>query len=183
MRRCARAKWRFEDQAVELIELTKVDVTMDFKGSLLPVDHRDAYTAIKALLKPVLGEIFRDSATNFLSPVALNGLRLKRGDNILASCFQYAVHDGDDLKLLQVKIYDKLMDLVGRDGAAIVGSKIAKVVGCQGTLSAFDKRVSRARWVGMTRLEVSLCSGALRRYRPFQPSLKTRWVQKVSAAF
>ena len=75
------------------------------------------------------------------------------------------------------------MDLVGRDGTAIVGSKIAKVVGCQHRLSVFDKRVSLAHRVGMTRLEISLCSGALRRYRPFQPSLKTRWVQRVGAAF
>ena len=75
------------------------------------------------------------------------------------------------------------MDLVGRDGTAIVGSKIAKVVGCQHRLSVFDKRVSLAHRVGMTRLEISLCSGALRRYRPFQPSLKTCWVQKVGAAF
>ena len=41
---------------------------------------------------------------------------MKSGDNNLASCYQYAVHDADDLKLLQIKIYDKLMDLVGRDG-------------------------------------------------------------------
>ena len=31
--------WHFDDQSVELIELTKVDVTMDFKGSFLPVDR------------------------------------------------------------------------------------------------------------------------------------------------
>ena len=35
----------------------------------------------------------------------------------------------------------------------------------------------------MTRLEISICSGALKRYRPFQPSFKTLWFQKVGAAF
>ena len=39
VKRCARAMWHFDDQSVELIELTKVDVTMDFKGSFLPVDR------------------------------------------------------------------------------------------------------------------------------------------------
>ena len=175
--------WGFDDQAVGQIELTKIDVTMDYKGSFLPRKRYEAYLAIKAILERELGEIFRAPATNFLAPAPLTGLKLRCGGNNLTSCVQYAVHDGDGLKLLQVKIYDKLMDLVGRDGAAIVGSKIAKVVGCQGTLSAFDKRVSRARWVGMTRLELSLCSGALRRYRPFQPSMKTLWSQRVNAAF
>ena len=75
------------------------------------------------------------------------------------------------------------MDLVGRDGFGIVGSRIAQIVGCQKKLSAFDRRVSRARCVGMTRLEISLCSGALRRYKPFQPSMKTLWFKKVNAAF
>ena len=35
----------------------------------------------------------------------------------------------------------------------------------------------------MTRLEISLCPGAMTRYRPFQPSMKTRWIEKVGAAF
>ena len=100
---------------------------------------------------------------------------MRKGNNNLDSCLQYAVKDADGLKLLQVKIYDKIMDLVGRDGAAVVGSRIAKIVGCQSTLNAFDKSVSRARWVGMTRLEISLLEGALRRYNPFQPSMKTLW--------
>ena len=183
VRRCAGAMWGFADQAVEQIEVTKVDVTMDYKGSFLPRDHRGAYHEIKAVLERELGKIFSAPGSNFLAPVPLTGLKLRRGDNNLASCVQYAVLDGDGLKLLQVKIYDKIMDLVGRDGAAVVGSRIAKIVGCQGTLNAFDKRVSQARWVGMTRLEISLCHGALRRYNPFQPSMKTLWAQRVNAAF
>ena len=89
---------------------------MDFKGSLLPADRDEAYDAVKALLEDELGEIFRDSATNFLSTTPLTGLRLRKGDNNLATCLQYAVLDANDLKILQVKIYDKIMDLVGRDG-------------------------------------------------------------------
>ena len=50
--------WGFVDQAVEQIELTKVDVTMDYKGSFLPRDHRGAYHEIKAVLERELGKIF-----------------------------------------------------------------------------------------------------------------------------
>ena len=59
---------------------------MDFKGSLLPADRDEAYDAVKALLEDELGEIFRDSATNFLSTTTLTGLRLRKGDNNLATC-------------------------------------------------------------------------------------------------
>ena len=179
----AGAMWGFDEQAVGQIELTKLDVTMDFLGSLLPADPDGAYDAVKALLEDELGKIFQAPWSNFLAPRPLTGLRLRKGGNNLDSCLQYAVLDADGLKLLQVKIYDKIMDLVGRDGFGNVGSRIAQIVGCQKKLSAFDRRVSRARWVGMTRLEISLCSGALRRYKPFQPSMKTLWFQKVNAAF
>ena len=64
-----------------------------------------------------------------------------------------------------------------------MGSRIAKIVGCQKEKNRFDKRVSLARDGGMTRLEISLCQGAMTKYKPFQPSMKTRWIQKVGAAF
>ena len=104
---------------------------MDFKGSLLPADRDEAYDVVKALLGVELGEIFRDPASNFLAPRPLTGLRLRKGGNNLDSCLQYDVLDANGLKILQVKIYDKIMDLVGRDGTKIVGSKIAYILGCQ----------------------------------------------------
>ena len=64
-----------------------------------------------------------------------------------------------------------------------MGSRIAKIVGFQKEKNRFDKRVSLARDGGMTRLEISLCQGAMTKYKPFQPSKKTRWIQKVGAAF
>ena len=58
VRRCAEDMWSFAHQAVEQIEVTKVDVTMDYKGSFLPRDHRGAYHEIKAVLGRELGKIF-----------------------------------------------------------------------------------------------------------------------------
>ena len=79
--------WSFDDQSVELIELTKVDVTMDFKGSFLPSNDYEAYYTIKDHLDIELSKIFSNQLTNFLSQLPLNGLKLMKGGNTLASCF------------------------------------------------------------------------------------------------
>ena len=72
----AGAKWGFDEQAVGQIELTKLDVTMDFLGSLLPADPDGAYDAVKALLEDELGKIFQAPLSNFLSTTSLNDLQV-----------------------------------------------------------------------------------------------------------
>lgn len=47
-------------------------------------------------------------------------------------------------KLLVVKIYDKLLDLIARDGCHIVGSKLTTILGAKRLLTQFEKRIRKA---------------------------------------
>jgi len=38
-----------------------------------------------------------------------------RGQNILDTCYQYHVKDDKNARILNVKIYDKLLDLIARE--------------------------------------------------------------------
>lgn len=44
-------------------------------------------------------------------------LKVKKGNNCLPTCFQFDGYDEDSDKLFTVKIYDKIMDLISRDGS------------------------------------------------------------------
>lgn len=129
-----------------------------------------------------MDKIFSSSATNFLSLTTVSGFELVRGDNNLDTCYQYAVKGDEGTKLLVVKIYDKLLDLLAREGSHLVGSRVATILGSKWQLSLLEKRVRRAQHTGMTRLEVSICPAALVKYAPHQPSVKTKWHSKMQAA-
>ena len=60
--------------------------------------------------------LFDSDETNFLSYGSVSGLTVTNGDNILPTCFQYAVKDSEGNKVLTVKIYDKIIDLISREG-------------------------------------------------------------------
>ena len=79
---------------------------------------------------------YRD--TNFLSLVALPELTVRRGDNIRSTCYQYAVFGGAGCKLLVVKFYDKILELIGREATHTVSSRIATIVGSSHSLDAFN---------------------------------------------
>ena len=73
--------------------------------------------------------MFSYKDTNFLSLVALPELTVRRGDNIRSTCYQYAVFDGVGCKVLVIKFYDKILDLIGREATHMVSSRIATIVG------------------------------------------------------
>ena len=84
---------------------------------------------MKNLLTISIGNVFGSAKTNFLSLEKILGLKVHRGDNVLDSCFQYSIKDAVGRKLLNIKVYDKLLDLISRDGTHQVGSKTAIVLG------------------------------------------------------
>ena len=98
---------------------------------------------------------------------------------MLPTCFSYNVQDENHTVILQLKLYDKIMDLVGRDGIQKVGSRMNKVLGSVRGQDQFIKRVLAAETTGLTRVEISMCSGAFKKYNPFQPSVKTKWHEKM----
>ena len=121
-------------------------------------------------------------ATNFLSMAPISELKVTRGDNVLDSSFQYVVRGDEGDKLLVVKFYDKLTDLVARDGSHIVGSRIDSILGSKRHLTLFESRIRKAQYAGMTRVEISICHAALEKFRPDLPSVRTLWHLKMQNA-
>ena len=110
--------------------------------------------------------MFGDKNKNFLSLERFQGLHVLKGQNNLDTCFQYVVKHATGKQLLNVKIYDKVIDLFAREGTQHVGSRIKQILGSKRNLSIFEKRLCTAQYRGMTRLEVSICRGAFQEYRP-----------------
>lgn len=54
-----------------------------------------------------------------------------------------------------IKMYDKIVELVGRDGTNLVGSQINKVVGAVRNIDKLQRKISKAQNFGLTRLEIS----------------------------
>ena len=92
---------------------------------------------------------------------------MNRGSNNFDTCYQYEVIDEANDKLLNIKVYDKTLDLIGRDGMQMVGSKLSHILGCKGQCNAFIKRVCQAQHSGLTRLEMSICRSALQKFKPW----------------
>ena len=64
----------------------------------------------------------------------------------------------------------------------MVSSRISSIVGSSHSLDAFNTKLRQAKFTGLTRLEVSICLGAMERYNPTYSSVNTRWHEKMQAA-
>ena len=102
-----------------------------------------------------------------------------RGDNNLSTCYQYTVTGAAGCKVLGIKFYDKMMDLIGREATHLVGSRVSTIVGSCRSKDAFSQRLCQAQFTGLTRLEVSIYLDAEGRYSPMLPSVKTLWHVKM----
>ena len=165
--------WDYPDVVDSPITLSKVDLAVDLSGAFLSADEADAYRATKNLLREELEALFCVTGTNFLSRLPIPGIRVTKGDNSLNSCCQYAVADAEKTKLLNVKVYDKILDMLGREGTHLVGSRLKNVLGSKYDVDMLDKRVCDSQLVGLTRLEISILKAALVKYEPLAPSAKT----------
>ena len=120
--------WEFNPGDLEEIELTKIDVACDMKGAFMPGRDNEKKEFIRKKLDVAFNGIITDHWRNFLSLSRALNVRIINGDNNLNSCYQYVVKDSDNEKLLTIKIYDKILDLIGRDGRQMVGSRMATVL-------------------------------------------------------
>ena len=67
----------------------------------------------------------------------MNSPKVKKGDNNLVSCYQFKIIVDNERKVLNVKIYDKIMDCAGKEGIKLVGSKIKEVIGSKREINSF----------------------------------------------
>ena len=79
--------------------------------------------------------------TNFLAWGPIANLRVVNGGNNLDTCFQYAVKNEEGEKLLSIKVYDKLLEMISKDSTHMVGSKIKYILGSTKYKTILDKRI------------------------------------------
>ena len=87
--------WSYDAAKKDEIELAKIDVACDMKGAFMPGLDRGIYEVIKINLSNTVDDIFETHGSNFLSLFSLLNFRVERGYNILNSCYQYIIKDGD----------------------------------------------------------------------------------------
>ena len=94
-----------------------MDYAQDFEGSFIPENPTEAFGLMKEILEPEINRIFNTYDENFLQHGMTGDLTVRKGSNCLASCFQFDVYDDDYDKLFTLKVYDKILDLISRDGS------------------------------------------------------------------
>jgi len=136
-RQHAMAFWKYTQPELEGVVLSKFDVSQDFKGSFFTEMLRDPYQLIKSRLAEELPRILNCPGSNFVSSGQLGEVKVFNGDNILNSCFQYVVRDQQGENILVVKLYDKILNLVAKDGCKVVGSRLSTILGCKRDITKF----------------------------------------------
>ena len=122
------------------------------------------------------------SSANFLSAIPLYDLRVDLAPNRLDSCYQYHVKEEHGLQLLKVKIYDKVLDLIGRDHYHQVGSRVSMILDTSNEKGLLQKRIRDCQSTGLTRLEVSVLHDAIEKFNVLKPPVRTLCHDKVSQA-
>ena len=60
-----------------------------------------------------------------------------------------------------------------------MGNRLSTVLGSGSQPGSFEKLIRQNQLCGITRLEISVCPGAIENYSPWNPSVKTKWHDKV----
>ena len=110
-------------------------------GSFLPRFDNPPYHKMQELVSETIRKIFSERDKNFLSLEPLPELTVVRGDNNLSTCYQYAVTDATGCKVLGIKFYDKMIDLIGREATHLVGSRVSTIVGSCRSKDTFSQRL------------------------------------------
>ena len=127
-------------------------------------------------------EILQHADTNLVSHLPVQEPRIRLAPNRHDTCYQYYVVDEAGHKLLKVKFYDKVIDLMAREHFFIVGSRVNQILGSSRTTDALSKRVRIEQKFGVTRLEVSILADAITLGNPLHVPMRTLWHLKTRNA-
>ena len=112
-------------------------------------------------------------------------LKLLNAKNNLLTCYQYSIKastgKANRQDVLNIKVYDKVIDLVSREYRRRIGCRANEALGCKRVLNAFNKKLGNAKYKGITRVEVSVYPN-VSDYNPYVASLSTDWHKKIQAA-
>ena len=124
-------------------------------GSFIPPKNAEVFKLMQALLQDLVLNLMGRNQLNYFSHQSPAGLQVEPAGGTLSTCYRYDVIDQNKNQLLIVKIYDKMLDLVGREGCTFIGTNLPKLIGSTNHIDAFQQKLRKAKLKGMTRLEVS----------------------------
>jgi hypothetical protein len=71
-------------------------------------------------------------------------LTITKGNNNLDTCFQYRAKDNLGFNVMNVKFYDKVIDLISREGSHNIGSRFRHIIGSSRSMGTFEERLRAA---------------------------------------
>ena len=140
----------------DVARLSKLDFCLDLFGSFLPDDRRYAYEILKPLVQAAIDQITTCRQLNLFHPFNVGFLRVLAAHGSLETCFKFAAHSLGIGKIATIKVYDKVLDLMGREGCLPVGSRIKTIVGSRQQLDQLSRSMKKAQRTGLTRVELSM---------------------------
>lgn len=153
--------------------VTKIDITIDLCGGYLPRVPRQARMILKEKLQGFVEEQIYEEKFEFFTQNCPPELAVRVGNNNLDTCSAFNIKDPEGVKYMTVKMYNKVLDLMSRDGTKPVGSRFNIALGCQRNLDVLAHRVKRTQTRGLTRLEVSYYFDTDSDHEFGEPSFKT----------
>ena len=112
-----------------MIHVSKLDMTQDFKGAFMPDNPKVAFNMIKSALQTLIDEMIEEKKFKFFNLSSIPCPKVVRGQNNLDCCQQFAITDENGVKVMNVKFYDKVFDLMARAGARPVDSRVNMIIG------------------------------------------------------
>ena len=76
-----------------------------------------------------MAEFFGSAASNYLNPGAVDDLWVFRGKNLVNTCLQYAVLDDESLRILNINVYEKTVEMVACKALHFVDTRINALTG------------------------------------------------------
>jgi len=136
--------------------ISKIDLARDSSGSFLPDTTNAQRGRILAATRLVVAECFQEREYAFLAPRGDHQAIVKLGSNNLDTCYQFDICGESRRKAATIKMYDKIQDLVARDGSGLVGSRCDLMLGAKRSVNAFQKKIRSCQHRGMMRIELSI---------------------------
>ena len=121
--------------------VVKIDFTQDYMGSFLPLPCDGFGEPLRPQIQRIVEDCLRDVSTPFLRPIVGSRAKVRIGKNNLDTCWQFDICDLGGKKAATLKIYDKVLDLVARDGCELVGSRCRELLGSRTKLDAFHTKL------------------------------------------
>ena len=103
--------------------ISKVDLTRDLHGSFIADNQIQDYEYMREHLRTLIDQ---DVKSGGYPPLFKRGkeLRVVAGDNNMRSSFQAKLLNNANQKEAVIKVYDKVLDLLSRQGTDAVGSRM-----------------------------------------------------------